>query len=179
MPTAIRFTYQDYLQLPEDRRYEIIEGDLFMVPAPVPYHQQVSRNLGYCLHGFVSDRGLGEVFYAPCDLLLSETDVVQPDLFYISEAQRSIITDKNIQGAPELVIEILSPATAERDRGVKQKLYARAGVAEYWLVDTDAKTIEVLALREGQYHRAGLYARQDVLVSPLLPGLTIPLTKIF
>jgi len=179
MSTAVRFTYQDYLQLPEDRRYEIIEGDLFMVPAPSPYHQQVSRNLERYLDSFVAAQDLGEVFYAPCDLLLSETDVVQPDLFYISEARRSIIKDKNIQGAPDLVIEILFPATAERDRGVKQKLYARVGVVEYWLVDTTAKTLEVLTLSAGRYQRAGLYAQQDVLVSPLLPGLTIPLAKIF
>jgi len=150
-----------------------------MVPAPVPYHQQVSRNLEYSLHGFVKDRGLGEVFYAPCDLLLSETDVVQPDLFYIAAARRSIITDKNIPGAPDLVVEILSPATEVRDRGVKLKLYARAGVGEYWLVDLSAKTVEVLTLKAGRYERIGCHGHQDSLVSSLLPGLTIPLQQIF
>ena len=80
MSSAIRFTYQDYLQLPEDHRYEIVEGELYTVPAPVPYHQRILRDLGYKLNEFVTQRDLGEVLYAPCDLLLSETDVVQPDL---------------------------------------------------------------------------------------------------
>lgn len=179
MSTAIRFTYQDYLQLPEDRRYEIVDGDLYMVPAPVPYHQRVLRNLEYHLHRYVMERELGEILPAPCDLLLSETDVVQPDIFYISKARLSIIKDANIQGAPDLVIEILSPATEQRDRGIKRKLYARAGVTEYWLVDTTAKTVEVLTLQAGTYQRAGLYGLQDSLLSPLLAGLAIPLSKIF
>lgn len=179
MATAIRFTYKDYLQLPEDRRYEIVDGDLYMVPAPVPFHQRVLRNLEYYLHGFVSEGGLGEVFFAPCDLVLSETDVVQPDLFFISKDRLSIIGETNIQGAPDLVIEILSPATEQRDRGVKQKLYARGGVSEYWLVDPAAKTVEVLTLKSGRYERAGVYRSTEVLRSVVLTGLSIPLSQIF
>lgn len=179
MSTAVRFTYQDYLQLPEDRRYEIVEGDLVMVPAPTPYHQIVSSNLEFALRLYVMEHDLGTVLHAPCDLLLSETDVVQPDLFYISKARRSIITDKNIQGAPDLVIEILSPATAERDRGVKQKLYARVGVTEYWIVDPSTKTVEVLTLKAGHYEPAGFYRSTDVLPSPLLTGLRVPLSQVF
>jgi Uma2 family endonuclease len=179
MSTAIKFTYQDYLQLPEDRRYEIVDGDLFMVPAPVPYHQRVSRNLARYLDRFVTDNDLGEVFSAPCDLLLSETDVVQPDLFYISKARLSIITETNIQGAPDLIVEILSPATAQRDRGIKQKLYARGGVAEYWIVDPATKSVEVLTLKAGAFQVAGRYGPHDTLVSPLLPGLPIPLPQVF
>lgn len=179
MSTAIKFTYQDYLQLPEDRRYEIVDGDLYMVPAPVPSHQRVSRNLEFHLHRFVTERDLGEVFDAPCDLLLSDTDVVQPDLFYISKERLSIIKEANIQGAPDLVIEILSPATEQRDRGIKQKLYARVGVAEYWIVDPVAKICEVLTLRAGVFELAGRYCGQDFLVSLLLPGLRIPLSQIF
>lgn len=179
MSTAIRFTYQDYLQLPEDRRYEIVDGDLYMVPAPVPYHQQVSRNLEYALHRYVSEHNLGEVLDAPCDLLLSETDVVQPDIFFIAKGRLAIIKETNIQGAPDLVIEILSPATERRDRGIKQKLYARVGVIEYWIVDPAAKTIEVFSLKSGGYERVGRYQLHEALHSPLFPDLSIPLSQVF
>lgn len=179
MSTAIRFTYQDYLQLPEDRRYEIVNGDLYTVPSPVPYHQRVSSNLEFALRLHITEHDLGEVLDAPCDVLLSETDVVQPDIFYISKARLSIIGEAYIQGAPDLVIEVLSPTTAQRDRGIKQKLYAREGVTEYWIVDPAAKTIEVLTLHEGQYRRAGFYGLEDALQSPLFPGLRIPVAQVF
>src|SRR5207247_11268640 len=106
--------------------YEIVDGDLFMVPAPTPYHQKISRKVERLLEDHVLAQGLGEIFDAPCDLLVSEIDIVQPDIFYISKGRLSIIKEKNIQGAPDLVVEILSPTTEERDRGLKQKLYARA-----------------------------------------------------
>src|SRR5438093_13342515 len=144
MSTAIRFTYQDYLQLPEDRRYEIVDGDLFMVPAPSPYHQKVSLKLEHLLYDHVTSRKLGEIFHAPCDLLVSEIDIVQPDIFYISNGRLSIIKERNIQGAPDLIVEILSPGTEKRDRGIKQKLYACAGVKEYWIVDTEARSIDLM-----------------------------------
>lgn len=179
MSTVIRFTYQDYLQLPEDRRYEIVDGDLYMVPAPVPYHQQVSGRLEFALRKFVMEHDLGEVLHAPCDLLLSETDVVQPDIFYIAKTRLSIVKEANIQGAPDLVVEILSPATAQRDRGIKQKLYGRFGVPEYWLVDLAEKTVEVLSLKGAGYQRAGLYGPHDTLSSPILPGFHLPVQQIF
>ncbi len=179
MNTALRFTYQDYLQLSEDRRYEIVDGDLYMVPAPIPYHQKVSRNLEFQLHQYVLAHNLGEVFYAPCDVLLSETDVVQPDILFISKNRISIIKEINIQGAPDLVVEILSPASEKRDRGAKQKLYARAGVTESWIVDPTAKTIEVFTLSETGYQRVNLFNHADTLCSTLLPGLSISLSNVF
>lgn len=179
MSTAIRFTYQDYLQLPEDRRYEIVDGDLTMVPAPVPYHQKVSRNLEYHLHRHILKHALGEIFYAPCDVVLSDSDVVQPDLLFIATHRLSIITERNIEGAPDVVIEILSPTTEQRDRGAKQNLYARTGVREYWIVDPPAKTVEVLGLKESGYQRLGLYELHDSLTSPEFSGLSIPLADIF
>jgi len=179
MSTAIRFTYQDYLQLPEDRRYEIVDGDLFMVPAPTPYNQKVSLKLEHLLYDLVTSRELGEIFHAPCDLLLSEIDIVQPDIFYISKGRLSIIKEKKIQGAPDLVVEILSPATEMRDRGIKQKLYTRAGVIEYWIVDPETRSIEVLTLGPEGYVLTGSYLEQQTLHSPLLTGLAIPLNEIF
>ncbi len=179
MNTALRFTYQDYLQLPEDRRYEIVDGDLYMVPAPIPYHQKVSRNLEFRLHQHVQAHDLGEVFDAPCDVLLSEADVVQPDILYISKGRLSIITETNIQGAPDLVVEILSPVSEKRDRGAKQKLYARAGVTESWIVDPTAKTVEVFTLGETGYKRISLFNHANTLHSPLFPGLSISLSDVF
>lgn len=179
MATAVRFTYQDYLQLPEDRRYEIINGCLGMVPAPTPAHQALLRNLEFALHRYVTDADLGIVLQAPCDVLLSAEDVVQPDVFFISKNRRSIIKERYIEGAPDLVAEILSPATAARDRGVKLKLYERAGVQEYWLISPEARTVEVLTLSGMSYRRIGLYGADDTLASPLLSGLAIPVQDIF
>ena len=179
MNTALRFTYQDYLQLSEDRRYEIVDGDLYMVPAPIPYHQKVSRNIEFQLHQHVLAHDLGEVFYAPCDVLLSETDVVQPDILFISKDRLSIITQTNIQGAPDLVVEILSPASEKRDRGAKQKLYARAGVTEYWIVDPTAKTVEVFSLEKTGYQRISLFNHADILRSPMFLDLSISLPDVF
>jgi len=179
MNTALRFTYQDYLQLPEDRRYEIVDGDLYMVPAPIPYHQKVSRNLEFQLHQYVKEHDLGETLQAPCDVLLSETDVVQPDILYIAKERLSIIKETNIQGAPDLVVEILSSASERRDRGAKQKLYARAGVTEYWIVDPTSKTVEVFTLSETGYQRTSLTNHSDTLHSPLFPDLFIPLSDVF
>jgi Uma2 family endonuclease len=179
MTTAIRFTYQDYLQLSEDRRYEIIDGDLYLVPAPIPYHQKVSRNFEYLLHEHVIEHDLGEVLHAPCDLLLSENDVVQPDIMFIAKDQLSIITDTNIQGAPTLVIEILSPSSEKRDRGAKQKLYARAGIQEYWIVDPRVKTVEVLQLTMSGHSQYAYFQVDDSLHSPIFPHLSIPLVDVF
>lgn len=179
MNTALRFTYQDYLQLPEDRRYEIIDGDLYMVPAPIPYHQKISGNLEFFLHQQVKERDLGEVFHAPCDLLLSETDVVPPDIFFIAKHRLSIVKETNIQGAPDLVIEILSASSAERDRGAKQKLYARAGVPAYWVVDPQVKSIDVLRREPSGYQLMKTFQRQDFLESQTFPNLRIPLSDVF
>jgi Uma2 family endonuclease len=105
--------------------------------------------------------------------------VLQPDILFISKERFNIITDKNVQGAPDLVIEILSSATADRDRGLKQKLYAKFGVREYWLVDPDKETIEVLALAEEGFENIGAYQRGEILESPLLKGIPLAITEIF
>ncbi|MGH9369240.1 MAG: Uma2 family endonuclease [Thermoanaerobaculia bacterium] len=178
-PEALKFTYEDYLATPDDRRYELIDGDLLLTPAPTPYHQQVLANLEDALRHFVHGQGLGRVFLAPCDIVLSRYDVVQPDIFFIRSDRLSIVTEKNISGAPDLAVEVLSPSTEERDRDRKTKLYARAGVRELWIADPAAKSIEVFVLSEGGFRREALYAGAEVLRSPLLPGLEIPPSRIF
>ena len=176
---SLRFTYEDYLLLPEDRRYEILDGDLFMTPAPTPYHQLVSRNLEFLLHRHVREHGLGEVIYAPCDVVLSKTDVLQPDILFVAADRRSIIGEKYIAGSPDLIVEVLSPATADRDTEVKTKIYARFGVKEMWIADPDAKTVAVLTNSGEGFRREGLFRQGELLRSPLLPALTIPLDEIF
>jgi len=177
----IPFTYEDYKSLPESetKRYELLGGELVMVPAPSWFHQSISGALFRFLDSFVRARKLGEVRFAPLDVVLSETDVVQPDLLYLSRERLRLVREGVVQGAPDLVVEIFSPATAQRDRTLKRTLYARSGVNECWLVDPEAQSIEVLTLGTRGYKRAGLYTRDQVLKSPLLAGLTISLVEVF
>lgn len=175
----IKFTYEDYVNAPEDKRYELLDGELLMTPAPAEIHQRISILLGWRLLQFVTENGLGRVYQAPFDVVLSDMDVVQPDLLFISNARAHIVTAANVQGAPDLVVEILSPSTAERDRTLKRRLYARHGVSEYWIVDTEAGSVEVLLLREGGFEVAGTYGGGDTLTSPTLRGFELGIDDMF
>ena len=180
MPTTkIKFTYEDYLQMPDDKRYELIEGDFFVAPSPATYHQRISGRLEFLLRKFVQGNNLGEVFNAPFDIVLSEENVFQPDILFISKENSGIITEKNVQGAPDLVIEITSPATEHRDKGVKRKIYAKFGVKEYWIVDSDRRIVEVMVLRETGFESVRIYGEEDFLSSPLLKGFSIDLREVF
>ena len=176
---SLRFTYEDYLLLPEDRRYEILDGDLFMTPAPTPYHQQVSLNLTFLLLKHVREKALGRILEAPCDVVLSKTDILQPDILFVAADRLSIIGEKYIAGPPDLVVEVLSPATADRDTELKTKIYARFGVKEMWIADPDAKTVAALTNSGEGFLREGLFRQGELLRSPLLPALTVPLDEIF
>ncbi len=140
-----QITWQDVQQLPDDgNRYEAIGGDLYVTPAPKVHHQRVSRQLVLALHRLLGEAGHGEVLFAPLGVEFPATgEGVQPDIIFVSSGHRGIIAEDWIRGAPDLVVEILSPTTASRDRGVKLKLYERQGVAEYWIVDSDAAAVEV------------------------------------
>jgi Uma2 family endonuclease len=177
----IKFTYEDYKNLPESetKRYELLEGELVMVPAPNWFHQSIAASLFKLLTQFVEERALGEVRFAPLDVVLSEHNVLQPDLLYLARERLSLVREGVLQGAPDLIVEILSPATSERDRTYKKTLYARHGVKEYWLVDPEAQTIEVLALGKRGYERLSLYTKGQTLESSLLAGLKIPLAEVF
>ncbi|MCR4405186.1 MAG: Uma2 family endonuclease [Candidatus Acetothermia bacterium] len=182
--TKIKFTYEDYKSLPESetKRYELLGGELVMVPSPTEYHQRISGNLEFILRQFIRERALGQLYYAPLDVVLGqgeEREVTQPDIFFISKERSQIIAEKEIQGAPDLVVEIISPGTEARDRGYKKTLYARHGVKEYWIVDPEAETVEVLLLGERGFARAALYGKADSLRSPLLSGLEIKLEEVF
>jgi len=176
----IKLTYRDYLTWPDDgRRYELYEGEVYMVPSPSVQHQRISRDLGALLRHFVLENELGEVFYAPLDVVFDEDTVVQPDILFISHERRGIINEQNISGAPDLVIEILSPATEERDRGVKLQLYCRYGVRECWLVDPEGRTVEVLALSPQGYQVLGRYSGDEMVSSRVLVGFQRVAKEIF
>lgn len=175
----IKFTYEDYRSTPEDRRYELLDGELVMAAAPRRAHQRTEMNITLRLGNYVENNELGEIYPAPFDVVLSDTDVVQPDLLFVSKERLYIINDDNVRGAPDLVIEILSPSTASIDRNFKRALYARHGVKEFWLVDTDARNITVMLLSEQGYKIIGIYGEGQTLTSPTLEGFTLNLSEIF
>ena len=174
----IRFTYSDYLLLPEDKRYEILEGDLYVIAAPNTRHQRISKRLEFALMHRLEKEGLGEVFHAPYDVILSEDNVLQPDILFVGRNRAGVIGELNLKGAPDLAVEILSPGSRGKDLENKRKIYARFRVQEYWVVDPDAETIEVLAWGESGYSTAGTFAKSDSLTSPLFPDLNLPLLEI-
>jgi Uma2 family endonuclease len=178
-PASLRFTYEDYLLLPEDRRYEIIDGDLFRTPAPGTPHQRIVGNLYLRLREHVDDRRLGEVLISPCDVMLSPTDVVQPDVLFVAADRAAIIGEKFISAAPDLVVEVLSPSTEDRDRTLKMKLYARSGVRELWIADTKEKKIEVFTNSGDGFREEAVFGSGTVLRSTLLSGLEIPIAEVF
>src|SRR3990170_8067067 len=174
-----KYTYEDYLKTPKDKRYELIDGELLMTPSPTPSHQRVSRKLEFILESIITENNLGEIFYAPCDVYLDNENVVQPDILFISQDKLNIIGDKNIQGVPNLVIEIISENSVYRDMVQKKRLYARFNVKEYWIVIPEEEEIEVYILEDNTYQLYCAYKKVEELVSPSLKGLKIELKEIF
>lgn len=175
-----KYTYEDYLKIPDDKgRYELVNGELLMTPSPIPNHQRISGKLEFVVRKFVTENNLGEVFYAPCDVYLDDENVVQPDILFVSKDRLNIIGDKNIQSAPNLVIEIISENSVYRDMVQKKRLYARFGVKEYWIVIPEEKEVEVYILKGEAYQLYKTYTKVDILESPSLKGLKIGLKEIF
>lgn len=175
-----RLTYDDYCQIPPGhQRYELIGGAIRVVPSPSVSHQEASKRLLMALAGWVEGHGLGQVYCAPLDVVLSEYDVVQPDLVYVSKERSSIIKEANIWGTPDMVVEILSPGTARWDQEIKRQLYARFGVRELWLVDPQARSVEVAALKDGALLSSQVYSPGATLASPLLPGFALDVERLF
>ncbi len=176
---AVKLTYEDYLKTPDDERWELLNGELTMAPPPTTTHQRVAKRLLVRLDAFVEERGLGEVFVAPTDVVLSDTTVVQPDVLFISTEQAHAITRENVRGAPTLAVEVLSPSTASRDWRDKLDLYAEHGVKEYWVVDPDAHRIWIMTLEGDRFQEVGTYGADDTLTSPTLKDFTLNLAHIF
>ena len=177
-PERIVLTYQDYMALPEDgKRYELFEGEIDMAPATNVPHQTIVGNLFLILSVHIRAHGLGKIFVAPCDVVLSDTTVLQPDLLFVSRERELIVTRENVQGAPDLVVEVTSPASALRDRGIKQQLYAKYGVAHYWLVNPARRELVALSLEAGSYHQTAAAKGEEVFSAPPFSDLPIPLTE--
>ena len=174
----IKYTVADYMTTPDGKSYQLLDGELILAPSPTDRHQAIIGVLFFLLYQYNLETGLGHVRMAPLDVRLSEYDLTQPDILFVSNDRASIITPQNIQGAPDLVVEILSPSTEMYDRGYKRTMYARNGVKEYWLVDPTAEVVEVLTEGEEGFVEAANYHRGQVLASPLLPGLTIDLNRV-
>ncbi len=177
--SAAKLTYEDYRKTPEDERCELLDGELVATATPNIAHQRVSGRLGRCLAAFVEEKGLGEVFRAPTDVVLSDTDVVQPDLLFVSGDRADIVTDDNVQGAPDLVVEVLSPTTAKRDWRDKLDLYSKHGVREFWLVDPETEIVWVLLPNEDSLEVAAIYGKEDTLTSPMLEAFSLDLDQVF
>ena len=179
MPVDIRLTYEDFCLLPNDgKRYEIIEGELFVTPSPNFLHQIVVTDLTYYLSAYLKAHPLGRVIVAPFDVVFSQFDVVEPDILYVSKARASVLTRKNVQGSPDLVVEVLSQSTAKIDRTTKLKLYARSGVEEYWIIDPEGPSAEIYRREKGSLELGVKLGVKDSLISPLFPGFNLPLLKL-
>jgi Uma2 family endonuclease len=179
---ATKLTYDDLLLLPEDgKRHELIDGEHFVSPSPNVQHQRVLGRLNAWLRQHAEENRLGEVFFAPLDILFSPHDVVAPDLIFVSNARSAIVERANLRGAPDLLVEVLSPTSHRHDEVRKRGLYERAGVTEYWVVDPEADTVKVYRREGEQYARPLLLSRldDDALTSPLLPDLRIALAGLF
>jgi Uma2 family endonuclease len=176
----IILTYEDYLALPDDRnRYEIIEGELYVSPAPAPRHQEVLSELFAILKTHVDENNLGKVLFSPIDVLLGPTNVVQPDLLFIAKERLDIITERNIQGPPDLIVEVLSPSTEQTDRSDKLQLYARSKVPHYWIVDPTRHSIEAYALGEDAYTLEASASGTAAFKPSLFPEFALDLGRIW
>jgi Uma2 family endonuclease len=180
MDTGIKqkLDYDDYADIPPDRNtYEIIDGELYVTPAPSPLHQRVSKRLQRQLEAYFEAGGLGEVFDAPIDLILTHHDVVQPDLVVVADARQ--VSGRGIEGAPLLVVEVLSESTRTQDRTVKARRYAALGIPHYWILDPEARRIECYRAESGAYAVAR-EAEGDATLTPSdWPGLTVALAELW
>ena len=180
---GLKLTYDDFLLFPDDgKRHELIDGEHYVTPSPNLPHQTILGNLYLVIASWLESHPVGRVFLSPLDVVFTRFDVVEPDLLYCSNERGSqILTRQNVQGVPELVVEIASPGTRKRDETIKRRLYEREGVSEYWIVDPQTDVVRVYR-REGDVFARPLELsreRGDVLTTPLLPGLELPLGRIF
>ncbi len=172
-------TYEELSRIPSDgKRYELFEGEAYVTPSPNLHHQRILRRLSRAFEDAIRDGS--EVFFAPMDVVLAEATAVQPDLVLVLENNASILKDV-VRGVPDLVVEVLSPSTAQVDRGLKMETYARYGVGEYWIVDIDSASIEIYRLDRGAeaYRFIETCRGADQATTPLLPGLSLQTGKLF
>ena len=180
---GVKLTYDDYLLFPDDgKRHELIDGEHYVTPSQNLRHQEISGRLHLLIGSWLESHPIGRVLYAPLDVIFSHFDVVEPDLLYASHTRaREIMTGNWVRGAPELVVEIRSPSTRTREETIKLRLYERFGVLEYWVVDPATDRIHVHHRAGGEFGAPTTLTRTagDILRTELLPGLEMPLARIF
>lgn len=177
-PTLL--TYSDYQRLPDDgRRYEILDGELSMSPSPQTLHQRVLLNLGFELHAHVRRRKLGEIFLAPYDVVLTAHDIVSPDLIFVANANRSIVTTRNIRGVPDLLIEIISPNRPALDTRKKKSTYQRCRVPNYWILDPVKQSLIEYVLADAEYEARSEKSASAILTSSIFPKLKLRLDRVW
>ncbi len=176
----ILLTVEDYRAMPETGpRYQLIEGELIMSPAPNRYHQDISRNLEFLLLKYLEKHPIGKIYHAPFDVYLTQYNVFQPDILFVSKARVSILTEAGAEGAPNLVIEILCPRTAVLDKESKRKVYAREGVKELWILDPATKTVALFRLQEDPTEPRALYGLKQAFGSAYFPELKLRVRDMF
>jgi Uma2 family endonuclease len=180
LPKSARFLATDIWDTPEDgNRYEVIDGNLYVTPPPVPEHQGALGELYGYLWAYLKERPIGRVFFAPIGVVLDDRNGVQPDLVYLSHERMQLVGDRAIEGAPDLVVEALSPSTRSRDLGIKKRRYEAAGVSAYWIVDPVQRTLEAFELKDGKYGEAEVYDVNSIFRPALFPGLEIAINDLF
>jgi Uma2 family endonuclease len=177
-PKTKRWTYEEYYRLDDDKRYEIINGQLLMPPSPDTWHQDWVRSIFLVLHAHVRAAKLGEMLISPLDVVFDEENLCQPDLIFVAEAQRSIIQKRGIFGSPHLLVEIISPSSVRRDRYDKRALYARFGAKEYWIGDAANRSLEIHTLNGSAYELHCCAEEKGVVTSPLLSGLQFDVSNL-
>ncbi len=180
VPREVRYTADYIWQAPDDgNRYEVIDGELYVNPPPSWEHQNTASELLMRVRHHVRARQLGHVVTAPVGVVLDAGAGVQPDLVYVSNEHADIITERGVEGTPDLVVEILSPSTRRNDLGVKMERYAGAGVPHYWIADPRTHTLEARELAGGAYEVTGIYGPGDIFRPSLFPGLEIPIDELW
>jgi Uma2 family endonuclease len=180
---TLKLRYSDLAALPDDgKRHELIDGEHYVSASPTFRHQAVSRNVFLLIEGFVRPRRLGEIYYAPLDVFLSEHDVVVPDLIYVRRERLAIFEQRFVRGAPDLAVEVLSPSTRQIDLRIKRLAYRKFGFGEYWIVDPVAETVAAFRGEGDWLEPAARMSRaggSQTLTSPLFPGLVLTYEQIF
>ncbi|MNC85144.1 hypothetical protein D3C83_07270 [compost metagenome] len=183
VPRAVKLTYDDFVHFPDDgKRHELIDGEHYVTPSPRPKHQVIVGNLYLVIASWLETHRLGRIYLSPLDVVMSPFDVVEPDLLYVAAARLSeVMTDANVQGAPDLAIEVASKGTRRRDETIKKQLYERAMVQEYWIVDPEIDVMRVYRRDGRSFLRPVELSRErgDVLRTALLPGFDLPLARVF
>jgi Uma2 family endonuclease len=179
---GVKLTYDDFVLFPDDgKRHELIDGEHYVTASPNMRHQQISINLTLMIGSWLEAHPQGRWFYAPFDVVFSKFDVVEPNILYVSNERSNVLTAPNVQGAPDLLIEIGSPSTRQRDETMKRRLYERSNVVEYWIVDPDIEVVRAYRRSGDGFARLSELSREadDVLTTVLMPGLGLPLARIF